>query len=86
MDLIGAPGTWELNDRERDMGTLSKVIYIDSAGREYAVDATAGDTVMATAAKHGVPGASRNAAVTVPVANTRRVYPRRHARLTAEGR
>ncbi|GII42766.1 ferredoxin [Planotetraspora phitsanulokensis] len=38
------------------MGTLSKVIYIDSAGREYAVDATVGDTVMATAVKNGVPG------------------------------
>ncbi|HEY0541543.1 MAG TPA: 2Fe-2S iron-sulfur cluster-binding protein [Actinoallomurus sp.] len=38
------------------MGVLSKVIYIDSAGREYAIDATVGDTVMATAVKNGVPG------------------------------
>ena len=37
-------------------GTLSKVIYIGSAGREYAVDAAVGDTVMAAAVKNGVPG------------------------------
>jgi 2Fe-2S ferredoxin len=35
---------------------LSKVIYIGSAGREYAVDAAVGDTVMAAAVKNGVPG------------------------------
>jgi ferredoxin, 2Fe-2S len=32
------------------------VTYIDSTGREYAVDATVGDSVMATAVKNGVPG------------------------------
>jgi 2Fe-2S ferredoxin len=35
---------------------LPKVIYVDSAGREYPVDATAGESVMATAVKNGVPG------------------------------
>lgn len=35
---------------------MAKVIYIDSAGREHAVDAAAGDSVMATAVKNGVPG------------------------------
>jgi 2Fe-2S ferredoxin len=40
----------------RGQGVLSKVIYIDSAGREYAVDAAVGDTVMATAVRNGVPG------------------------------
>jgi ferredoxin, 2Fe-2S len=35
---------------------VSKVIFIDSAGREYAVDATVGDTVMAAAVRNGVPG------------------------------
>jgi ferredoxin, 2Fe-2S len=44
------------NDRERTWGILSKVIYIGSAGREYAVDAAVGDTVMAAAVKNGVPG------------------------------
>lgn len=39
-----------------DDGIVAKVIYIDSAGREYAVDAAVGDTVMATAVKNGVPG------------------------------
>jgi 2Fe-2S ferredoxin len=46
----------EWNDRGEDMGVVAKVIYIDSAGREYAVDATVGDTVMGTAVKNGVPG------------------------------
>jgi 2Fe-2S ferredoxin len=35
---------------------LSKVIYLGSAGREYAVDAAIGDTVMAAAVRNGVPG------------------------------
>jgi 2Fe-2S ferredoxin len=35
---------------------LSKVIYIDSTGRAHTVDATIGDTVMATAVKNGIPG------------------------------
>ncbi|MQA93485.1 MAG: 2Fe-2S iron-sulfur cluster binding domain-containing protein [Streptosporangiales bacterium] len=35
---------------------MSKVIYIDSTGRRYTVDATVGETVMATAVKNGVPG------------------------------
>jgi 2Fe-2S ferredoxin len=35
---------------------LAKVIYIGSAGREYAVDAAVGETVMAAAVKNGVPG------------------------------
>jgi ferredoxin, 2Fe-2S len=35
---------------------LSKVIYIGSDGREYAVDAAVGDTVMAAAVRNGVPG------------------------------
>lgn len=35
---------------------MSKVIYIDSTGRRHTVDATIGDTVMATAVKNGVPG------------------------------
>lgn len=39
-----------------DMGVVAKVIYIDSAGREHAVDAAVGDTVMGTAVKNGVPG------------------------------
>ena len=30
--------------------------YIDSAGREYAVDAATGESVMAAAVKNGVPG------------------------------
>ena len=46
----------EWHDRGEDTGNLSKVIYIDSAGREYAVDAAVGDTVMATVVKNGVPG------------------------------
>jgi 2Fe-2S ferredoxin len=48
-------GTWS-GTTVRGQGVLSKVIYIDSAGREYAVDAAVGDTVMATAVKNGVPG------------------------------
>jgi 2Fe-2S ferredoxin len=35
---------------------LSEVIYTDSSGREYTVDATAGESVMAAAVKNGVPG------------------------------
>jgi ferredoxin, 2Fe-2S len=35
---------------------LPKVIYVDSAGREYAVDAAVGESVMAAAVKNGVPG------------------------------
>lgn len=35
---------------------MSKVIYIDAAGREHTVDAAAGDTVMAAAVRNGVPG------------------------------
>ena len=32
------------------------MIYVDGAGQERAIDATAGESVMATAVKHGVPG------------------------------
>ena len=35
---------------------MVKVIFIDGAGREHAVDATDGDTVMAAAVRNGVPG------------------------------
>ena len=35
---------------------VPKVIYIDSAGREYAVDAAPGESAMAAAVKNGVPG------------------------------
>ena len=35
---------------------MTKVIYIGSSGDEYAVEATAGDSVMATAVRNGVPG------------------------------
>jgi ferredoxin, 2Fe-2S len=53
--IARCPGTWS-GTTVRGQGVLSKVIYIDSAGREYAVDATVGETVMATAVKNGVPG------------------------------
>lgn len=36
--------------------TVAKVVYIGDTGQEYAVDAATGDSVMATAVKHGVPG------------------------------
>jgi 2Fe-2S ferredoxin len=35
---------------------LAKVIYIGSAGDEYAVEANVGDSVMAAAVRNGVPG------------------------------
>jgi 2Fe-2S ferredoxin len=35
---------------------LPKIIYVDTAGVERAIDATSGDSVMATAVKNGVPG------------------------------
>lgn len=35
---------------------MSKVIYTDSAGRQYTVDAAVGESVMAAAVKNGVPG------------------------------
>ena len=35
---------------------MPKVIYIGVDGREYAVDAVEGESVMATAVKNGVPG------------------------------
>jgi 2Fe-2S ferredoxin len=35
---------------------LPKIIYVDTAGVERAIDATPGDSVMATAVKNGVPG------------------------------
>ena len=35
---------------------MPKVIYVRSAGDERAVDAIAGESVMATAVKNGVPG------------------------------
>jgi 2Fe-2S ferredoxin len=35
---------------------LAKVIYIGSTGHEYAVEATVGESVMATAVKNGIPG------------------------------
>jgi 2Fe-2S ferredoxin len=37
-------------------GTLPKVIYVGGAGQEHAIDAMAGESVMATAVKNGVPG------------------------------
>lgn len=40
----------------KDIRTLPKVIYVDGAGREYAVDAAVGESVMAAAVKNGVPG------------------------------
>lgn len=60
IQTIGNRTAWhvEWGDPERTTGILAKVIYIDSAGREYVVDAAAGDTVMATAVKNGVPGIS----------------------------
>jgi 2Fe-2S ferredoxin len=48
-------GTWS-GTTVRGQGVLSKVIYIDSSGREHAADAAVGDTVMATAVRNGVPG------------------------------
>lgn len=41
---------------ERTRGTLTKVIYVDAEGREYAVDGVVGESVMAMAVKNGVPG------------------------------
>jgi ferredoxin, 2Fe-2S len=35
---------------------LSKVIYTGADGREWSVDAAAGDTVMSAAVRNGVPG------------------------------
>jgi 2Fe-2S ferredoxin len=35
---------------------VPKVIYIDSAGSEYAIDAAPGESAMAAAVKNGVPG------------------------------
>lgn len=35
---------------------MPKVIFVGSAGAEYPVDATTGDSVMAAAVKNGVPG------------------------------
>lgn len=35
---------------------MPKVIYVGFTGQEHPVDATAGDSVMATAVKNGVPG------------------------------
>ena len=35
---------------------MPKVIYVGGAGREQAIDATEGDSVMSTAVKNGVPG------------------------------
>ena len=35
---------------------MPKVIYVGEAGDERAVDATVGESVMATAVKNGVPG------------------------------
>lgn len=35
---------------------MPKVIYVDPSGEERAVEGTAGESVMATAVKNGVPG------------------------------
>lgn len=35
---------------------MPKVIYVEGSGQEHAVDATPGDSVMATAVRNGVPG------------------------------
>jgi 2Fe-2S ferredoxin len=35
---------------------VPKVIYVGGSGHEHAVDATVGESVMATAVKNGVPG------------------------------
>ncbi|SEK92509.1 ferredoxin, 2Fe-2S [Blastococcus sp. DSM 46786] len=35
---------------------MPKVVYVGGAGQEHAVDATAGESVMAAAVKSGVPG------------------------------
>jgi 2Fe-2S ferredoxin len=35
---------------------LTKVIYVDAEGQEHAIDATVGESVMATAVRNGVPG------------------------------
>jgi 2Fe-2S ferredoxin len=35
---------------------VAKVIYVDTSGVERAVDAVAGESVMTTAVKNGVPG------------------------------
>jgi 2Fe-2S ferredoxin len=35
---------------------LPKIIYVGTEGDERAIDATAGESVMATAVKNGVPG------------------------------
>ncbi|MCL3817659.1 2Fe-2S iron-sulfur cluster-binding protein [Aeromicrobium wangtongii] len=35
---------------------MPKVTYVTDAGVDYSVDATSGDSVMATAVRHGVPG------------------------------
>ena len=35
---------------------MPKVIYVGVGGQEHAIDATAGESVMATAVKNGVPG------------------------------
>jgi ferredoxin, 2Fe-2S len=35
---------------------VPKVVYFSPAGERYVVDAASGDTLMATAVRHGVPG------------------------------
>ena len=35
---------------------MPKVIYISADGEEWAIDARVGDSVMATAVQHGIPG------------------------------
>ncbi len=35
---------------------MPKVIYVGDAGQEHAIEATVGDSVMATAKRNGVPG------------------------------
>ena len=35
---------------------MPKVIYVGQAGQEHAIEATLGESVMATAVKNGVPG------------------------------
>jgi ferredoxin, 2Fe-2S len=41
---------------EEGRASVPTVIYVDTAGQEHTVEAVAGESVMATAVKNGVPG------------------------------
>jgi 2Fe-2S ferredoxin len=50
------PGDGSGRVTEGESRTVPKVIYVGEAGDQRAVDATVGESVMATAVKNGVPG------------------------------